>query len=52
MRCNDMTPFSSSVGDRKIMNHFVVSFLLSFDYIWLRLRRATVVGASLYVFLM
>ena len=25
MRCNDMPPFSSSVGERKIMNHFVVS---------------------------
>ena len=24
MRCNDMPPFSSSVGERKIMNHFVV----------------------------
>ena len=23
MRCNDMPPFSSSVGERKIMNHFV-----------------------------
>ena len=22
MRCNDMPPFSSSVGERKIMNHF------------------------------
>ena len=24
MRCNDIPPFSSSVGERKIMNHFVV----------------------------
>jgi hypothetical protein len=22
MRCNDMFPFSSCVGERKIMNHF------------------------------
>ena len=28
MRCNDTTPFSSSVGERKIMNHFVVEILL------------------------
>ena len=25
MRCNDMPPFSSSVGERKIVNHFVVT---------------------------
>ena len=24
MQCNDMSPFSSSVGERKIMNHFGV----------------------------
>ena len=30
IRCNDMPPFSSSVGERKTMNHFVVNvvFLL------------------------
>ena len=28
MRCNDVPPFSSSVGERKIMNHFVVAFSL------------------------
>ena len=28
MRCNDMPPFSSSVGERKIMNHFVVTSYL------------------------
>ena len=27
MRCNDMPPLSSSVDERKIMNHFVVIFL-------------------------
>jgi hypothetical protein len=25
MRCNDMPPFSSSMGERKIVNHFVVT---------------------------
>ena len=25
IRCNDMPPFSSSVGERKIMNHLVVT---------------------------
>ena len=33
MRCNDMPPFSSSVGERKIMNHFVVAY-----YNWIALR--------------
>jgi hypothetical protein len=28
MRCNDMSPFSSSVSERKIMNHFVVKIPL------------------------
>ena len=33
MRCNDMPPFSSSVGERKIMNHFVVKLFTR--WLWL-----------------